>query len=255
VARAKRTDRAEARRQYRAYLAAQAEAQAAAEAEDAEIPSEDRGASARPARPRELDGGPAPGVRLGMVGAARAAFRTPHYLDDLRNIGPLVVRTNAVWPVAALCLIAALIAYPRINPQTVAADDTILAIVFQFVLFPLPLLPPMIAGFLAPRSTWLAGILASAISVVTLVALLVVTRMPIDSVNGHVAGGRAIQDVGVAGVTASWLSAALPFGALMGAGAGWYKRFLDYMGAGKQRRTSKSSSQKRPARRSQTTRR
>jgi hypothetical protein len=78
--------------------------------------------------------------------------------------------------------------------------------------------------------------------------------MPIESVNGHISGGRAIQDVGVAGVTASWLSAALPFGALMGAGAGWYKRFLDYMG-GSQRRTSKPSSQKRPVRRSRTTRR
>jgi hypothetical protein len=254
VARAKRTDRAEARRQYRAYLAAQAEAQAAAEAEDAETPSEDRGASTRPARPRDLGGSPEPGVRLGMAGAAKAAFRTPHYLDDLRNIGPLAVRTNAVWPVAALCLISALIAYPRINPQTVAANDTILAIIFQFVLYPLPLLPPMIAGFFAPRSTWLAGILASAIAVVTLVVLLVVTRMPIESVNGQVSGGRPIQDVGVAGVTLSWLSAALPFGALMGAGAGWYKRFLDYMGAGSQRRTSKSSSQKRPARRSRTTR-
>jgi hypothetical protein len=255
VARAKRTDRAEARRQYRAYLAAQAEAQAAAEAEDAEIPSEDRGTSARPARPRELDGGPGPGVRLGMVGAAKAAFRTPHYLDDLRNIGPLVVRTNAVWPVAAMCLIAALIAYPRINLQTDTAKDPILSIIFQFVLYPLPLMPPMIAGFLAPRSTWLAGMLATAIAVFTLVALLAVTRMPMESVNGQLGSGRAIQDVGVAGVAVSWLSVALPFGALIGAGAGWYKRFLDYMGTGRQRSTSKSSSQKQPARRSRSTRR
>ena len=254
MARAKRTDRAEARRQYRAYLAAQAEARAAAEAEEGETSSEDRGASVRPARPREFDSGPEPGVRLGFVGAAKAALRTPHYLDDLRNIGPLVVRTNAVWPVAALCLISALIAYPRMGPQTVSADDTILAIVFQFVLYPLPLLPPMIAGFFAPRSTWLAGMLATAIAVFTLVVLLVVTRMPIESVNGQISGGRPIQDVGVAGVTVSWLSAALPFGALMGAGAGWYKRFLDYMG-GSQRRTSKPSGQKRPVRRSRTARR
>jgi hypothetical protein len=252
VARAKRTDRAEARRQYRAYLAAQAEAQAAAEAEETETPSEDRGASTRPARPRELDSGPVPGVRLGIVGSAKAASRTPHYLDDLRNVGPLVVGTKAVWPVAALCLFAALISYPRMNAQTVPANDAILSIVFQFVLYPLPLLPPMIAGFFAPRSTWLAGMLASAIAVVTLVVVLAATRMPIESVNGQIASGRAIQDVGVVGVTVSWLSAALPFGALIGAGAGWYKRFLDYMGAGSQRRTS---SQKRPARRSGTTRR
>jgi hypothetical protein len=247
VARAKRTDRAEARRQYRAYLAAQAEAQAATEAE--EVPAEDPGASARPSRARDVEIARKPGERLGMFAALRAATRTPHYLDDLRNIGPLVVGTKAIWPVAAMCVIAALVAYPRINSQTVVADDPILSIIFQFVLYPLPLLPPMMAGFLAPRSTWLAGALAAMISTLTLIALVVATQFKIEGAS------TSISSANVVGITASWLSVALPFGALIGAASGWYKRFLDLMGAGRQRNVAKPSSQKRPTRRGQTTRR
>jgi hypothetical protein len=248
VARAKRTDRAEARRQYRAYLAAQAEAQAAAEAE--EVPAEDGSAPTRPTPARDAEIAHKPGERLGVMASIKAATRTPHYVDDLRNIGPLVVGTRAVWPVAAVCVLSALVAYPRINSQTtVVADDPILSVIFQFVLYPLPLLPPMMAGFLAPRSTWLAGAIAALISTVTLVALVVATQFKIEGSTTTITGANVL------GITASWLSVALPFGALIGAASGWYKRFLDLMGTGRQRSGAKSSSQKRPARRGQTTRR
>ena len=247
MARAKRTDRAEARRQYRAYLAAQAEAQAAAEAE--EVPAEDESAPTRPTRARDAEIAHKPGERLGIMGSIRAATRTPHYVDDLRNIGPLVVGTRAVWPVAAICVVSALVAYPRINSQTVVADDPILSVIFQFVLYPLPLLPPMMAGFLAPRSTWLAGALAAMISTVTLVALVVATQFKIEASTTTVTGANVL------GITVSWLSVSLPFGALIGAASGWYRRFLDLMGSGRARNVAKSSSQKRPTRRGQTTRR
>ena len=245
MARAKRTDRSEARRQYRAYLAAQAEAEATAQAEEADAPDEDRSAGARPARAESVPTRPAPGQRVGIVAAARGSFRTPHYLDDLKNIGPLVFRTNALWPVAAICLIAALVSYARINGQTDTTNDPILSVTFQFILYPLPLLPPMIAGYFAPRSTWLAGLLAAAISTLTLVVLLVATSLKIEG------GTGSIQSVGVLGTTVSWLSAALPFGALIGAGSGWYKRFLEATSGGRSRGGSRPSSSKKPVRRSQ----
>ncbi len=249
MARSKRTDRAEARRQYRAYLATQAEAQAEDEVDETEAPIDSRGASARPTRARELDGGPKPDERLGMMGALRASFRTPHYVDDLRNIGPLVFRSHAIWPSVAMCLIAAAIAYPRINSNTVVADDPILSVIFQFILYPLPLLPPMTAGFLAPRSTWLAGLISALISTVTLIALVVATQFKIEGSTASITSSNVVS------ITFSWLSVALPFGALIGAASGWYKRFLDRMGAGRSRGQSKSSSQKRPVRRGQSTRR
>jgi hypothetical protein len=153
-----------------------------------------------------------------------------------------------VWPSAAICLIAAAISYTRITPESNVANDPILAITFQFVLYPLPLLPPMLAGFFAPRSTWLAGGLTAAISTLTLVGLLVATQFKME-------GSGSIQGAGVFGTTVSWLSAAIPFGALMGAAAGWYKRFLDLMGSGRRRAPAKPSNPKRPVRRGQAARR
>jgi hypothetical protein len=250
VARAKRTDRAEARRQYRAYLAAQAEVEAAdgTAAEEDAVPVESRGLAARflgsqPQTQAQPVVARVPGERMGMFSGAKAAFRQPHYIDDLRNVGPLVFRTKAIWPVAALCLIAALISYPRVNATTDTANDPILSVTFQFILYPLPLLPPMIAGFFAPRSTWLAGAIAAAISTLTLVALLWSTGLPIQQ------GTISVNSGNVIGVTLGWLSAAIPFGALIGAASGWYKRFLDNMGTG-QRRSAAKSSAKRPVRRS-----
>ena len=249
MARAKRTDRAEARRQYRAYLAAQAEARAAAAETEAEEPAESAGAVGRPARTRAVQTGAQPGQRLGMFAAARAAFRTPTYVDDLRNIGPLVFRTNAIWPVAAICLIAAVVAYTRITPESTTTSDPIIAITIQFILSPIPLLPPMLAGFLAPRSTWLAGALAALISSLTLLALVTATSLKLEG------STTSITSANVAGITISLLAEAIPFGALIGAASGWYKRFLNLMGGGRQRGRSKPSGQKRPVRRGQTARR
>jgi hypothetical protein len=89
VARAKRTDRAEARRQYRAYLQDRQEAEAA---EGAAPDSTAVIASSKPARARDAKPQPAiqPGGRMGIFAAAKAAYRTPHYVDDIRNIRELV---------------------------------------------------------------------------------------------------------------------------------------------------------------------
>ena len=84
------------------------EKQAAADAEA--VPDEDGSASTRPTRTRDAEIAHKPGERLGVMGSLRAATRTPHYVDDLRNIGPLVVGTRAIWPVAAICLLSALVA-------------------------------------------------------------------------------------------------------------------------------------------------
>ena len=290
MARAKRTDRSEARRQYRVYLAQQQEARAAAEAaaagadqdEEAPVgrrPAAGTGRGSQPARPLQ------PGERLGPIAAARAAFLRPNYMDDLRNIGPLIVRTNAVWPVAAVCVVAAAVSIPRIHSNADLTNDPILSIIFQFVLWPLPLLPPMLAGFLAPRATWMAGLLAALISVVTLLFVLSVTPVtvvagviqgpsPAPSAIASVPAASENPSVGLASPTPaatgqpsssatpagnptvygkvdlgsaaiSWLPGALAFGALIGAGAGWYKRFLELMSP---RQNRSKPGQKRPVR-------
>jgi hypothetical protein len=171
VARAKSTDRAEARRKYRAYLQAQEEAAAAAALEQ-DAGSRDAAAEkvVRGRDPRTAQG-PQPGVRMGMMAAARAAYRTPHYIDDVRGLWPLITRTNAVWPILIMSVVSGAYMSLRIGNNG-ATTDPILPAVYQFVFYPVPLLPPMIAGFLAPRSTWLAGMIAAFIATMTLVIVV-----------------------------------------------------------------------------------
>lgn len=186
MARAKRTDRAEARRKYRAYLQAQEEAEAASAA-GAESPAAAPAGSG--ARTSSAAARPAyqPGVRLGFVAAARAAARTPTYIDDVRNIRSLVFRSNAVWPVLAICVIAGFYSATRIASKDYAGDP-VLPFVFQFLFYPVPLLPPMLAGFLAPRSTWLAGAIASFIATTTLLAVLLVSATTLTEASNSIAG-------------------------------------------------------------------
>lgn len=190
MARAKRTDRAEARRKYRAYLQAQEEAEAAA-ASEAESPA---GATAAPGAKQVRGSAPRPqpavqpGVRLGLFAAAKAATRTPHYLDDIRNVRSLVFGSNAIWPVLVVCVIAGFYSATRIAGSSNYASDPILPFLFQFLFYPVPLLPPMLAGFLAPRSTWLAGLIASFIATLTLVAVLGITAVTLTDASNSIAG-------------------------------------------------------------------
>jgi len=246
VARAKRTDRAEARRQYRAYLQAQQET-AAAESDDSGGAADV--ASTRPARSRDQKPQAIiqPGGRTGIFASARAAYRTPHYLDDIRNVRSLVFHSNAVWPVLVVCLAGGAFGVFRISSGA-ASNDPVLTSVFQFLFYPVPLVPPMIAGFLAPRSTWLAGLIAGFISTMTLVGVFAMTTV---TVPGY-AGKFTTSDLLV--ITVQLLSTSLAFGLMLAALAGWYKRFLSLTSAPRNRPPAKSGGQRSTQRRRPSTR-
>jgi len=245
VARAKRTDRAEARRQYRAYLQAQQET-AAAESDDSGGAADV--ASARPVRSRDQKPQAViqPGGRMGIFAAAKAAYRTPHYLDDIRNVRSLVFHSKAVWPVLVVCLAGGAFGVFRISSG--ASNDPVLTSVFQFLFYPVPLVPPMIAGFLAPRSTWLAGLIAGFISTMTLVWVFAMTTI---TVPGY-AGKFSTTDLLV--ITVQLLSTSLAFGLMLAALSGWYKRFLSLTSAPRNRAPAKSGGQRPTQRRRPTTR-
>jgi hypothetical protein len=168
VARAKRTDRAEARRKYRAYLLDQEEAAAAERSDAAET------STAKPARsrdPRAQQAPIQPGARMGMMAAAKAAYRTTHYRDDVRNAPALIFRSNAIWLPAVISIAGGAYLAQRLASGTYGSDP-IAPVLYQFLFLPVPLLPPMIAGFFAPRSAWLAGVLASFIASMVMVVVI-----------------------------------------------------------------------------------
>jgi hypothetical protein len=181
VARAKSTDRAEARRKYRAYLQAQEEAAAAANLTD-DSPT---AAASKPARTGQRPAQPGQPVgRMSMLGAARAAYRNPTYVDDVRHIGDLVFRSKAVWPVLLVCVAGAVYMSARVGAAD-ANKDPILPAVYQFLFYPVPLLPPMIAGFFAPRATWLAGGIAAFIATMSLVVVVTLNSGTFSNTTGE----------------------------------------------------------------------
>lgn len=168
MARAKRTDRAEARRKYRAYLLEQEEAAVAEQSGAAAT------AGPKPVRsrdPRVQQAPIQPGARLGMGAAAKAAYRTTHYRDDIRTAPALIFRSNAIWPAAVISIAGAAYLAQRVASGTYGSDP-IAPLLYQFLFLPVPLLPPMIAGFFAPRSAWLAGVLASFIASMAMVVVI-----------------------------------------------------------------------------------
>ena len=229
MARAKGTDRAEARRRYRAYLKAQEEAEAGSEGE---APAATLGARSRGRNSQDFKPLPAQTAQKpGFMGAARAAYRPVHYREDLRFIVPLVTRTHAVWPVLVLTLVA----IPLALTLSKSTDNPVLGAAL-FLLSPTPLVPAMIAGFLAPRATWLAGAINAFICGI---GFLVVALLA----NGQIPGLPKVAPDQLPIAFIQVMSSALPLGALLAAGTGWYKRFLAAMpGSGprqQQRRKAK----------------
>jgi hypothetical protein len=117
---------------------------------------------------------------MGMFAAARAAYRPANYLDDLRNIRSLTFGSKAVWAPLLLCLAAGAYVFVQRNSS---GTDPLWLLIVQFVFYPVPLAPPMLAGFLAPRSTWLAGLIAAFFASTTLVVVILMTTLQLSTLS------------------------------------------------------------------------
>ena len=229
MARAKGTDRAEARRRYRAIVKAQEEAEDGSEGQAVVVSTaagRNRGRASQALKPLQ----PAPGQRLGLIGAAKAAYRPVHYREDLRFIVPLVTRTHAVWPVLVLTIVAVPLALSR-PPNAPGNPDPVLS-VLAFWLSPTPLVPAMFAGFFAPRASWLVGAIDGFIVGAGLIVYVILA-------NGQLPAGDKIATDGILAATVQVMSLAVPMGAVIAAFTGWYKRFLTLSSSPGNRRKAK----------------
>jgi hypothetical protein len=159
VARAKRTNRAEARRRYRAQVAEQANA------ETPDTPERPVEPSARgPRGPR-----PAPEPqRSGMRYAFRAAFREPNLREDLEHL-PELLRSRAI-------LLPILISVgTAVAIAATSGTDVISRLLAQYFLVPPPIGSIFIAGFFAPRASYLAGLIVGLVAAIALTILIAVT--------------------------------------------------------------------------------
>ena len=232
MARAKRTDRADARRRYRA---AQTEP---LDDELEDLDADDAAADAAPARssqPRSATSSSASSParpRPSITAAFRGAFRPLDLPGDLRALPRLLINRAFLIPAALIVGVAGvMIAF--------GGRELITRELSQFFLAPPPLAPVFIAGFLAPRASYLLGGL---LGVVQTVAVLVIISTPALA---------AVVGAPDTGTFASSMFVSVVFGAFYAAAMAWYKRFLRAANpprvapaaskpAGKQRRGSQS---------------
>lgn len=201
--RAKRTDRAEARRRSRAATARPIEDDLIDDADpDEPAPGRTRTHSTASERPQ----------RPSITNAFRQAFHPLTLREDLA-IFPSLLRTKAVWLPILLTVAAGLGLY------LFGTENVILALIFQYFILPPAIGPVFLAGFLAPRASYLIGL------VVGLAAAAVFSFLVLTTVNAIPNVPDATQTAITDQIIYAFLSSAM-LGMFFAASAAWYRRFL-----------------------------
>ena len=221
MARAKRTERAEARRRNRALAAA-------AETDDLELDTVDveepvpaparrfRGRQAEAPAPTRREAVPPP--RPGFMGALRRAAGPADIRADIRALPTIAIHSKALWvPLAVIGGVTALFFIPGIS------RNPIVALLGNLALQPPPMILPFLAGMLAPRGAWLAGGIVALANAIAYGLLFGVFTNTVQTGLGFT---YTMTDDQKVGVIVNAILTSVPFGLLVGAFAGFYRRFL-----------------------------
>lgn len=227
MARAKRTARAEARRRYRAE---QALLDVAPEVEDDEEQPADRVPDTARA--------PAPGVRRGFAAAFRDAFRPLDIRGDLEALPGIALRSRALWLPLLLTLVSTVI-FAAAQPVT-----PVTLFLFQYFVVTPAIGSVFLAGFMAPRASWLLGVIVGLVSAAVTSYLQIEGYVPAPTATAR----PAPQDIVIAAFSISPV-----LGALFASLAAWYRRFLTLTNPNRGRGRSSSPAGRRPDGRSRST--
>jgi hypothetical protein len=242
VARAKRTDRADARRRYRASLAEPLDGEVDEADEAAEAPAPVAGhrpGTTRAAATRAPAAGSGPSnaapARPSITAAFRSSFRPLDLRGDIRAL-PGLLRTRAfLLPVILSGLSVALVPLLGLNALT--------STFYQYFSFTAPLGTAFLAGFLAPRASWLLGLLTALASVGfqalafnggTFGGFLSIFTDPATGADLNVHQARDL-------VLSQALWIGVPSAAFFASAAAWYRRFLTRANPNRARAAAASS--------------
>jgi hypothetical protein len=215
VARAKRTARADARRRYRAEHNLPDEATLDDEPTSS---GEARGATTSGTAKRTPD----TPARMGIGEAFRASFRPLDIRGDVAALPYLAFRTKALWIPLALVL-GSTIAFAVTSGQ-----DIVTQFLFAYFVQTPAIGGVFIAGFLAPRASWLLGVIVGLVSAACY-SILILT------VFSAVVAASPIQGIARDAILSSFVLSPL-MGAFFAAAAAWYRRFLQYSNPNRGRR-------------------
>lgn len=210
MARAKRTERAEARRRHRA-------ATANLTADDTVDEEATTTSPTAKSKPSASAGQKAPtssaSGRVGFTEAFRLSFRPMHVREDVAALPWIATHTYALW-VPLLITIASTVFLIATNGQ-----GSIGQFMFAYFIQTPAIGGVFIAGFLAPRASWLLGVVVGLVSAICYSILVLV--FPTTIYVSAPPTAEVARDVAVSALILSPL-----IGAFFAAGAAWYRRFL-----------------------------
>jgi hypothetical protein len=217
VARAKRTARTDARRRYRAATEPAFDMDV-----DAADDSPDTGAMSRGSRPSPRpDTGQA---RVGFLAALRLSIHPPKFREDLASLPWLALHTKALW-IPLVATVASAIAV-----TVTGGKDVVTAFLFAYFVQTPAIGGVFLAGFLAPRASWLLGGIVGFVAAVGYAAYIVITA-------GRLPGAAAPDPALVRDTVISAFLLSPVLGAIFAAAAAWYRRFLTLSNPNRGRRT------------------
>ena len=222
MARAKRTERAEARRRHRSVVGATDNPELEMDEADALDASPDvpaRGNRTRRVEPGATARGAAGAPpRVGFVASLRRAAGPADIRADLRALPWVAIHSKALWvPLVVICAVTALFFIPGIS------KNPLVALLGNLALQPPPMILPFLAGMLAPRGAWLVGGIVALANALAYGLLFGVFTNSVQTGLGFTYLMTSDQKVGV---IVNAILTSVPFGILIGAFSGFYRRFL-----------------------------
>lgn len=237
MARAKRTDRAEARRRHRATFAEpldEGDLDAAAGADVADGTASARSTGAGGTRPSGAATA-APPSRPGLAAAFRSSFRPLDLRGDLRALPQILTHWSLWVPIILAGLSVALV--PFMGPASIAG------VLFGYFSGGAPFGTAFVAGLFAPRASYLVGLLAALAS-----AGFLALAFAVGPFGGALEGGKdpaTGQPISVPAMKTLLLNEALvtgvPLAAIVASAGAWYRRFLNRANPNRRRPTTPTS--------------
>ena len=204
MARAKRTARADARRRYRGATEPETDVDAA----DASPDRRAAGRGAQPAARPETSQ-----ARVGIFDALRTSIHPPRFREDLASLPWLALHTKALW-IPLLATVASSIAVIGTGGK-----DVITAFLFAYFVQTPAIGGVFLAGFLAPRASWLLGLIVGFVAAIGYAVYIVIAASRLTGADAPDAA--LVRDTVVSAFILSPI-----LGALFAAAAAWYRRFL-----------------------------
>jgi len=219
VARAKRTDRSDARRRWRQTHSGELEASEAIES----VPDRAAGPASTP---RSASGAQ---ERPSITGAFRNAYHPARIREDIAALPSLLVSRAFLISLALVVGGTAAVA--------VASGNVVTNLAFQALVVPPAMAPIFIVGFFARRASYLLGLIIALVDVAAYAVFVYAVAPGVAT--------EAIDPVKQQQIVFSAISVGPLSGIFFAAAAAWYRRFLALSNANAQQR-ARARQQQRP---------